>query len=242
MRRYPPFDDDVSITPIRLPTPPRSTWFVLGAIGLLVAILAIAGPAITIGAALLWFKALGMQEVYTIRLGLQLWLFFGSLVIAFAYVAVNVLVALRFRASSVLRTMGIRRRYLRSAAGLALVAIGVIGMLGLRRRTADAAIATTTTELLRTYLRFVALTMVNPATLAYFIAVALGLGREILTDTPAFIAGVVLATGTWQSGLALVSGSLHGRLAPSTRGPITVVANVVVIALGLRILAQVFAS
>jgi len=126
MRRYPPFDDDVSITPIRLPTPPRSTWFVLGAIGLLVAILAIAGPAITIGAALLWFKALGMQEVYTIRLGLQLWLFFGSLVIAFAYVAVNVLVALRFRASSVLRTMGIRRRYLRSAAGLVGIAAAFV--------------------------------------------------------------------------------------------------------------------
>ena len=160
----------------------------------------------------------------------------GCATVDFLYASIAV-----FLGAALVPVLGAAEPALRSAAGLALVAIGVIGMLGLRRRTADAAIATTT-ELLRTYLRFVALTMVNPATLAYFIAVALGLGREILTDTPAFIAGVVLATGTWQSGLALVSGSLHGRLAPSTRGPITVVANIVVIALGLRILAQVFAS
>ncbi|HEV2012257.1 MAG TPA: LysE family transporter, partial [Candidatus Limnocylindria bacterium] len=131
---------------------------------------------------------------------------------------------------------------LRGAAGVALIAIGVIGMLGLRRRAGDAATSTTTAELLRTYLRFVALTLVNPATLAYFIAVALGLGREILADAPAFVAGVVLATGTWQSGLALVSGSLHGRLRPSARGAIAILANVVVIALGLGILTQVAAG
>ena len=84
MRRYPPFDDDVQITPLRLPTPPRGTWFVLGAIGVLIVILAVAGPAIAIATGLLWFKALGIQEVYTTRLGLQLWLFFGSLLVAFA--------------------------------------------------------------------------------------------------------------------------------------------------------------
>jgi len=104
VRRYPPFDDDVQITPLRLPTPPRGTWFVLGVIGVVIVILAVAGPAIAIWTGLLWFKALGIQEVYTTRLGLQLWLFFGSLLVAFVYVAVNVLIALRFRASSVLRT------------------------------------------------------------------------------------------------------------------------------------------
>ncbi len=118
MRRYPPFDDDVQVTPLRLPTPPRGTWLVLAVIGVIIVILAVAGPAIAIATGLLWFKALGLQEVYTTRLGLQLWLFFGSLLVAFAYTAVNVLVALRFRASSVLRTIGIRRRYLRSSAGL----------------------------------------------------------------------------------------------------------------------------
>jgi uncharacterized protein len=118
MRRYPPFDDDVQITPLRFPTPPRGTWLVLGAIAVLIVILAVAGPAITIATALLWFRALGLGDVYTTRLGLQLWLFFGSLLVAFVYVAANVLVALRFRATSVLRTIGIRRRFLRSSAAL----------------------------------------------------------------------------------------------------------------------------
>jgi uncharacterized protein len=130
VRRYPPFDDDVQITPLRLPTPPRGTWFVLGVIGAVIVILAVAGPAIAIWTGLLWFKALGIQEVYTTRLGLQLWLFFGSLLVAFVYVAINVLIALRFRASSVLRTIGIRRRFLRSTTGLVgIVAAFVIALI-----------------------------------------------------------------------------------------------------------------
>src|SRR6202165_5826718 len=130
MRRYPPFDDDVQVTPLRLPTPPRGTWFVLGVIGVVIVILAVAGPAIAIWTGLLWFKALGIQEVYTTRLGLQLWLFFGSLLVAFVYVVANVLLALRFRASSVLRTIGIRRRFLRSTAGLVgIIAAFIIALI-----------------------------------------------------------------------------------------------------------------
>ena len=161
----------------------------------------------------------------------------GCATVDFLYASVAV-----FLGAALVPLLGTAEPALRGAAGVALIAIGVIGMLGLRRRAGDAAPSTTTAELLRTYLRFVALTLVNPATLAYFIAVALGLGREVLADGPAFIAGVVLATGTWQSGLALVSGSLHGRLRPSARGTIATLANVVVIALGLRILAQVVAG
>jgi len=161
----------------------------------------------------------------------------GCATVDFVYASVAV-----FLGAALVPLLGAAEPALRGAAGVALIAIGVIGMLGLRRRAGDAAASTTTAELLRTYLRFVALTLVNPATLAYFIAVALGLGREVLADAPAFVAGVVLATGTWQSGLALVSGSLHGRLRPSARGAIAILANVVVIALGLGILAHVFAA
>ena len=138
--------------------------------------------------------------------------------------------------------LGAAEPALRVAAGMALIAIGILGMLGVRRRSGTAVPPTTTAELLRTYLRFVGLTLVNPATLAYFLAVALGLGREVLTDAPAFVAGVVLATGTWQSLLALVSGSLHGRIGPSARGTIAIAANGVVVGLGARILAQVLAG
>src|SRR5205807_10582315 len=93
MRRYPPFDDDVQITPLRIPRPPRGTWWVLGVIGAVIVLLLVVGPLISIGSELLWFQGLGLREVYTTRLGLQLWLFFGSLVVAFLYVILNVLIA-----------------------------------------------------------------------------------------------------------------------------------------------------
>ncbi len=130
MRRYPPFGGDAEITPLRLPKPPRGTFFVLGLVGVVVVLLAIGGPAIAIATEVLWFKALGLQQVYTTRIGFQLLLFFGSLLVAFTYGAANVLIALRFRASSALRTIGIRRRFVRSAAGLiGLVAALVVALI-----------------------------------------------------------------------------------------------------------------
>ncbi|HVD00344.1 MAG TPA: UPF0182 family protein [Candidatus Dormibacteraeota bacterium] len=130
MRRYPPFDGDGEVMPLRLPTPPRGTFWVLGAIGIVILLLAVGGPLISFAAELLWFKALGLQAVYTTRLGYQFGLFFASLLLAFVYVAANVLIALRLRTSSVLRTIGIRRRFLRSAAGvIGLIAAAVIAFL-----------------------------------------------------------------------------------------------------------------
>ena len=96
--------------------------------------------------------------------------------------------------------------------------------------------------LVATYLRFIAITMVNPATLAYFVAVALGFAGAVLNDAGAFIVGVFAASLTWHAILAVSSGSLHGRLSPGTRTVLAVVANGVVIALGVRILAQVLAG
>ena len=130
MRRYPPFDGDGEVMPLRLPRPPRGTVWVLVVIGIVIALLAIGGPAIAIAAELLWFKALGLQQVYTTRIGYQLLLFFGSLLVAFVYAALNVLVALRFRTSSALRTIGIRRRFVRSTVGvLGLAASALIALI-----------------------------------------------------------------------------------------------------------------
>lgn len=92
-----------------------------------------------------------------------------------------------------------------------------------------------------TYLRFIAITMVNPATLAYFVAIALGFAGAVLNDALAFVVGVFAASLTWHAILAVLSGSLHGRLSPRARVVLTVAANGVVIALGVRILAQVLA-
>ncbi|HEY8758672.1 MAG TPA: LysE family transporter [Candidatus Limnocylindria bacterium] len=130
---------------------------------------------------------------------------------------------------------------LRVVTGLVLVGLGLRGILGARREAPSAG-SPDARDLAATYVRFIAITMVNPATLAYFIAVALGFAGSVLNDAGAFIVGVFAASLTWHAILAVLSGSLHGRLSPNARTVLAVVANGVVIALGVRILAQVLAG
>ena len=130
---------------------------------------------------------------------------------------------------------------LKVVTGVVLVGLGVRG-IATARREAPSAGAPDARDLLATYLRFIAITMVNPATLAYFVAIAFGFSSSVLSDAGAFVAGVFAASLTWHAVLALMSGSLHGRLNPTARGALAVVANGVVIALGVRILAQVVAG
>ena len=130
---------------------------------------------------------------------------------------------------------------LRALTGVILVGLGVYGIV--RPRTDvpnDAPLGTR--DLIATYVRFIGITMVNPATLAYFAAIAFGFAGSVLGDATGFIVGVFFASLAWHAVLALMSGSLHGRLGPRARGILTVVANGVVVALGVRILAQVFFS
>src|SRR5881394_1127818 len=94
---------------------------------------------------------------------------------------------------------------LRVATGLVLVALGVRG-------EAPSAPSPDARDLVATYVRFVAITMVNPATLAYFVAIALGFAGSVLANAPAFVVGVFVASLTWHAVLAILSGSLHGRL------------------------------
>lgn len=127
---------------------------------------------------------------------------------------------------------------LRIATGLVLIGLGVRGMLASRSDRPPAG-PPDPRALAATYVRFIAITMVNPATLAYFVAVALGFAGAVLNDALAFVVGVFAASLTWHAVLAFLSGSLHGRLSANARTILTLVANGVVIALGVRILAQV---
>jgi threonine/homoserine/homoserine lactone efflux protein len=127
---------------------------------------------------------------------------------------------------------------LRVVTGLVLVGLGLRGIVT-SRHEAPSAGSPDARDLVATYGRFIAITMVNPATLAYFVAIALGFAGAVLNDALAFIVGVFAASLTWHAILAILSGSLHGRLSPNARTVLTIVANGVVIALGIRILAQV---
>jgi threonine/homoserine/homoserine lactone efflux protein len=130
---------------------------------------------------------------------------------------------------------------LRVVTGLVLVGLGVRGIVSARHEAPSVG-SPDARDLAATYARFIAITMVNPATLAYFVAVAFGFAGAVLNDALAFIGGAFAASHTWHAILAVLSGSLHGRLSPSARTVLTIVANGVVIGLGIRIVAQVVAG
>jgi arginine exporter protein ArgO len=66
----------------------------------------------------------------------------------------------------------------------------------------------------RTYVRFLAITLLNPTTVLYF--TSLILGRPELGSGPAeqaaFVLGAILASTSWQLLLAAVGALLHRRL------------------------------
>src|SRR5258708_39350943 len=77
-----------------------------------------------------WYDALGYRDFYTTRLTLEWTLGLGSFILAFAYLAVNVAIALRSRTGSALRAVGIRRSIFRGPAGwISLGASAVVSLL-----------------------------------------------------------------------------------------------------------------
>lgn len=103
-------------------------------------------------------------------------------------------------------------------SGAILISIGVRGLFALRasrvasRETADPRVRGGARQL---YLRFIALTAMNPATILYFVALAIGLpglGSEPL-NAVAFTVGAAGASLSWQLLLGAI-GAAAGRLLP----------------------------
>lgn len=93
----------------------------------------------------------------------------------------------------------------------------------------------------RIYLRFLGLTLLNPLTIAYF--GALILGRDAGTTVTAldrllFVFGAALASLSWQTLLAGLGSLANQRLSPRFQRLTSITGNLIVIALGLRILFQ----
>ncbi|TME22698.1 MAG: hypothetical protein E6I67_05015, partial [Chloroflexi bacterium] len=137
-RRYRPFDpfDRGTGGPfdarreIRMPQVPRRFWGGVALFALAVLVFVLASPIVSFITELQWYDALGLRDVYTTRLGLQWSIGLASLVLAFAYLAVNIFIALRVRAGPGLRAVGIRRSVLRSTAGwVSLATAAVIAII-----------------------------------------------------------------------------------------------------------------
>jgi len=95
----------------------------------------------------------------------------------------------------------------------------------------------------RTYIQFLGLTIINPLTVIYFTALILGRGttgsQYITAGLLLFVAGAALASLSWQSLLAVLGAAAHTRLSNGFRRGAVAFGNLVVLALGLRILVLV---
>ena len=92
-----------------------------------------------------------------------------------------------------------------------------------------------------TFIRFLGLTLLNPQTIAYFGALILGRDSgNVLTPAGkiAFVIGAALASWSWQSSLAIMGAVARQRMGPSFQHIATIFGNLLVLALGLRIVVQ----
>src|SRR5207237_2469568 len=134
-RRYRPFDPFERGGPLdarsefRMPPVPSRFWGGVAFFALAVLIFIAASPIVSFITELQWYDSLGYRDVYTTRVGLQAAVTIGSFVIAFVWLAINVVIALRVRSGAALRAVGIRRSALRTTAGW--VSLGTAAVIAL---------------------------------------------------------------------------------------------------------------
>lgn len=90
-----------------------------------------------------------------------------------------------------------------------------------------------------TYFTFLGLTLLNPATIAYFSALILGLAPGTasgVTGEFLFAAGAFAASASWQLFLVGVASGFHRRLTERARLATAVLGNTVIVALAPRLL------
>lgn len=129
---------------------------------------------------------------------------------------------------------------LRVASGVVLVIIAVVGIWRARNPVEIGALAPVSTrDMVGTYLRFLGLTLVNPATVIYFVAVVVGLGvtaSMTVAEGLLFALGAGLASLSWQTSLAALSGLASGRLTDRSRVTLSVVGYLMVLGFGVVVL------
>jgi threonine/homoserine/homoserine lactone efflux protein len=131
----------------------------------------------------------------------------------------------------------------RIAAAAVLVGLAVRGLRHIRHVPVDVA-PKSPTSALRVYLTFLGLTLLNPATVVYFVSLAIGL-PEISEEFGAralFVVGAVLASLSWQTVLAAIGAALHTRLTPRIEVATTLASSAILVAFALKIASDALAS
>ncbi|NLX47981.1 MAG: LysE family transporter [Euryarchaeota archaeon] len=129
---------------------------------------------------------------------------------------------------------------LQVASGLVLVAMGAFGLLHFRKvRPGKDIEEDGRMEALKVYAKFIAITLLNPFTVAYFAALIIGKGPTwsfTTADCLLFVTGVAIASVSWQTLLAAIGAVARSRLTPRFMGITVLVGNAIVVLLGVQIL------
>jgi threonine/homoserine/homoserine lactone efflux protein len=131
---------------------------------------------------------------------------------------------------------------LRMLGGLVLIGLASWGLWqGLKRGSRPEKTAEACAPLMM-YAQFVGITIINPLTVVYFTAFILGRGpsayQHSLVANLLFVLGVGLASLSWQTLLAALGGVAGSRLSSRFRLLATILGNLLVFALGARILVS----
>jgi threonine/homoserine/homoserine lactone efflux protein len=131
---------------------------------------------------------------------------------------------------------------LAAAAALFYLAVRALLRLGRTNMALDTPIGEQRSAA-RTYLLFIGLTLLNPATVAYFVTLAVGL-PQIAQDAGsrlAFAVGASLSSLSWQTLLAAVGAALHTRLTPRIELVTALLSSAILLAFALKIAADALA-
>ncbi|SDO90291.1 Threonine/homoserine/homoserine lactone efflux protein [Nakamurella panacisegetis] len=127
--------------------------------------------------------------------------------------------------------------------GVTMIVIAVVGVSKGRSasdHTSRSGPADDATRPARRFIAYLALTLVNPITLLYFIAVSTGIA-EIVRTAPsrlAFVTGVGLGSFGWQCVLVAAGAVLSTRIGPRIQRVTLLAGNILIAALGLVILVN----
>ena len=130
---------------------------------------------------------------------------------------------------------------LAAAAALGYLAVRALLRLGRTDMTLDAPGAERSAA--RTYVLFIGLTLLNPATVAYFVTLAVGL-PQVAQDAGsrlAFAVGASLSSLSWQTLLAAIGAALHARLTPRIELATALLSSAILVGFALRIAADALA-
>ena len=133
---------------------------------------------------------------------------------------------------------------LRLAAAAALMYLAVRGLLRLGRTDMGLDTPGEVRSAPRTYVLFIGLTLLNPATVAYFVTLAVGL-PQIAQDAGsrlAFAVAASLSSLSWQTLLAAIGAALHTRLTPRIELATTLLSSAILAAFALKIASDAVAS